>query len=159
MNWAIGHGSRGGRWARKRGKCRIKTRTNSLLCSQKVERSSRSSSGVRRSEEKMVVGGEPMTIGATGAGWRLFRWVFMSRPSPKKVSRAHVAVRPSRFPYASWKRHTALATGERKATTSPQRTTSCTFAVVVFSGVRKRCVILDQEGLSLQGGFPNFSGL
>src|SRR5262245_26112445 len=56
MNWAIGHGSSGGRFARKCGKCRIKTRTNSLLQSQNVVSSSRSSSGVSNSEEKVVTG-------------------------------------------------------------------------------------------------------
>src|SRR5262252_3163772 len=110
MNWAMGQGSSGGRWARKRGKCRINTRTNSLLCSQKVDRSSRSSSGVRRSEEKMVVGGEPTTIGSTGAGWRFFRWVFMSRPSPKKVSRAHGEAKP--FPLCLLE--TAYRTSDRR---------------------------------------------
>src|SRR5262249_17988620 len=54
---AIGQGSMGGRCWRNRGKCRISTRTSSLLQSQKLARSSRSSSGVSRSEEKIVVVG------------------------------------------------------------------------------------------------------
>src|SRR5438067_9573831 len=79
MNWAIGHGSSGGRWARSRGKWRIKRRTNSLLCSQNRARSSRSSSGVSRSEEKIVVLGWRGTgsSGATLGAGRLRRWVFI----------------------------------------------------------------------------------
>src|SRR3954463_4291917 len=55
MNWAIGHGSSGGRLARSSvGKWRSSTRTSSLLQSQKLVSSSRSSSGVSRSDEKVV---------------------------------------------------------------------------------------------------------
>ena len=55
MNWAIGQGSSGGLgWPAGRGKWRISTRTSSLLQSQKLVRSSRSSSGVSRSDEKVA---------------------------------------------------------------------------------------------------------
>src|SRR5262245_35774528 len=77
MNWAIGHGSSGGRCCRSRGKCRISTRTSSLLHSQKPVRSSRSSSGVRRSEEKMVVVGSRTTTSPC-AGGRLRRRGFIA---------------------------------------------------------------------------------
>src|SRR6266849_5392284 len=56
MNCAMGHGSCGGRCCRRRGKWRMRTRTSSVLQSQKSESSERSSSGVSRSEEKTVVG-------------------------------------------------------------------------------------------------------
>src|SRR5688572_707873 len=69
MNWAIGHGSSGGRCCRKRGKLRISTRTSSLLHSQKPASNSRSSSGVSRSEEKIVVGAR--ATGSPCAGRRL----------------------------------------------------------------------------------------
>src|SRR2546421_3622538 len=55
MNWAIGQGSSGGRTARSsEGKWRSNTRTSSLLQSQKLVSNSRSSSGVSRSDEKVV---------------------------------------------------------------------------------------------------------
>src|SRR5438477_11754247 len=63
MNWAMGQGSSGGRWARRRGKWRSSTRTNSLLQSQKLVSSSRSSSGVSRSDEKVVtVGSDTLAV-------------------------------------------------------------------------------------------------
>src|SRR5262245_26830206 len=65
MNWAIGHGSNGGRLARKFGYCRSRIRTNSLLQSQKLERSSRSSSGVKRSDENVVRVGVSVVVSAT----------------------------------------------------------------------------------------------
>src|SRR5215216_6166524 len=57
MNWAIGHGSNGGRLARSSGYCRSSRRTSSLLQSQKAASNSRSSSGVRRSDENVVRAG------------------------------------------------------------------------------------------------------
>src|SRR5262245_37115508 len=55
MNWAIGQGSSGGRLAwSSRLYVRTRTRTSSLLQSQKLVSSSRSSSGVSRSDEKVV---------------------------------------------------------------------------------------------------------
>jgi hypothetical protein len=57
MNWAIGQGSSGGRQARNSlGKCRRSTLTSSLLQSQKLVSKSLSSSGVSRSDEKVVKG-------------------------------------------------------------------------------------------------------
>src|SRR5262245_40178710 len=76
MNSAIGHGSSGGRCWRSRGKWRINTRTSSLLHSQKLASSSRSSSGVNRSEEKIVVGASDTV--SPCAGWRLRRRGFMA---------------------------------------------------------------------------------
>src|SRR5262249_40652391 len=76
MNWAIGQGSNGGRCERNRGKWRIRTRTNSLLHSQKPVSNSRSSSGVSRSEEKIV--GEVKEIEFSGASWRVRRCVFIA---------------------------------------------------------------------------------
>src|SRR5579884_1347860 len=76
MNWAIGHGSNGGLCERKRGKCRIKSMTNSTLVSQKPVSNSRSSSGVNKSEEK-IAGGVKETAGSGAFGWRFRRWVFM----------------------------------------------------------------------------------
>ena len=75
MNWAIGQGSRGGLLARRSGKCRTSTRIRSVLQSQNPVSNSRSSSGVRRSEEKAVIGGS-----ATGADdtWRVRLAVFMA---------------------------------------------------------------------------------
>src|SRR5688500_9752707 len=57
MNWAIGHGSNGGGLARGGGYCRSSRRTSSLLQSQKAASNSRSSSGVRRSDENVVRAG------------------------------------------------------------------------------------------------------
>src|SRR5438874_5298302 len=62
MNWAIGHGSKGGRLARNWGNCRSKSRTSSLLQSQKLESNSRSSSGVRRSDENVVRAGVSVKV-------------------------------------------------------------------------------------------------
>src|SRR5687767_4448016 len=86
MNWAIGHGSSGGRCERSLGKKRMRALTSSLLHSQKIAKSSRSSSGVSKSEEKMVVE-VSMTIVLSGAfAGRLRRWVFMAvLPLGKKV--------------------------------------------------------------------------
>jgi hypothetical protein len=52
-------------FARRSGKCRIITRTSSLLQSQKLVSNSRSSSGVNRSEEKVVTDGSiiPTAVG------------------------------------------------------------------------------------------------
>ncbi len=72
----MGHGSRGGRCCRKRGKPRISARTSSLLHSQNPPSNSRSSSGVSRSEEKMVVGASETV--SPCAGWRLRRRGFMA---------------------------------------------------------------------------------
>ena len=73
MNWAIGHGSSGGRCGPQLvGKWRIRTRTSSLLQSQKLVSSSRSSSGVSRSDEK-VVGerfGRPWPTARIAYAWR-----------------------------------------------------------------------------------------
>src|SRR4051794_18571248 len=80
MNWAIGQGSIGGECCRRRGKFRFRTRTNSFLHSQKLPSSSRSSSGVKRSEEKIVVGA--METESPCAGWRLRRRGFMASCSP-----------------------------------------------------------------------------
>src|ERR1700692_3715140 len=84
MNWAIGHGSSAGRWARSFGKYRMRALTSSLLHSQKVASNSRSSSGVSKSDEKMVVV-VSMATEISGAGWRLQRWVFMAVPSHLRV--------------------------------------------------------------------------
>src|SRR5262245_51369937 len=71
----MGHGSRGGRCWRKFGKWRIRTRTNSLLQSQKLVNSSRSSSGVSRSEENVVRG--EIVAALAEAKVRLLRTAFM----------------------------------------------------------------------------------
>src|SRR5262249_52060685 len=65
VDWASGHGSNGGRLARRLGYCRNRIRTSSLLQSQKLERSSRSSSGVKRSEENVVRVGVSVVDSAT----------------------------------------------------------------------------------------------
>src|SRR5690349_17151865 len=72
----MGQGSRAGRCWRRREKLRISTRTSSLLVSQKSASNSRSSSGVRRSEEKIVVGATG--VGSSVTGWRFRRRVFMA---------------------------------------------------------------------------------
>src|SRR5260370_21074850 len=73
----MGHGSNGGRNCRRFWKWRIRTRTNSLLQSQKLVSNSRSSSGVSRSDEN-VVSGENVatTLGVTRV--RLLRTAFIS---------------------------------------------------------------------------------
>src|SRR5262245_43341964 len=65
MNWAIGHGSNGGRLARSSGYCRSSRRTHSLLQSQKAASNSRSSSGVRRSDENVVRAGVSVVASLT----------------------------------------------------------------------------------------------
>src|SRR5437868_1293105 len=55
MKLAMGQGSIGGACWRSSRKCRTISLTNSRLVSQKLFRSSRSSSGVSRSEEKVVM--------------------------------------------------------------------------------------------------------
>src|SRR5216684_9164944 len=77
MNCAIGHGSSGGRCWRSRGKCRMRTRTSSLLQSQKPDSSSRSSSGVSKSDEKTVGVGATATFPVSSAD-RLRRRGFMT---------------------------------------------------------------------------------
>src|SRR5947208_628659 len=77
MNWAIGHGSNGGRLARRCGYCRRRMRTSSLLQSQKLERSSRSSSGVRRSDENVVRAGVSV-VGSVTTDARFFLADFMA---------------------------------------------------------------------------------
>src|SRR4051812_40800840 len=62
MNWAIGQGSNGGRLARSCGNCRSSKRTSSLLQSQKLDSNSRSSSGVRRSDENVVRAGVSVKV-------------------------------------------------------------------------------------------------
>ncbi len=73
----MGHGSKAGRCWRRREKLRISTRTNSLLVSQKSASSARSSSGVNRSEEKIVVGATGVVVSSV-TGWRFRRRVFMA---------------------------------------------------------------------------------
>ena len=58
--------------------CGSSTRTNSLLVSQKSASNSRSSSGVSRSEEKIVVGATGVGSSVTTTGWRFRRRVFMA---------------------------------------------------------------------------------
>jgi hypothetical protein len=77
MNCAIGHGSSGGRDALSSGEWRIRTLASSVLQSQKLVSSSRSSSGVRRSDEKVIIDGSS----STAVGALLFRLaVFMVTP-------------------------------------------------------------------------------
>src|SRR5262249_42497306 len=68
----------GGRCARRRGKCRIMTLTSSLLHSQNDANSSRSSSGVSKSDEKMVVGTTETAESSGAAGWRFRRRAFIT---------------------------------------------------------------------------------
>src|SRR6516164_3528954 len=76
MNWAIGQGSCGGRCERSLGKWRIITLTSSVLQSQKPVNNSRSSSGVNKSEEKMV--GVAKETVFPGAARRLRRLAFIA---------------------------------------------------------------------------------
>src|SRR5438876_386381 len=77
MNWAIGQGSIGGLLARRWRLCRVMTRTNSFLQSQKLDSNSRSSSGVRRSEEKVVRAGVSI-VGSRTTVDRFFLADFMT---------------------------------------------------------------------------------
>src|SRR6476469_3105899 len=89
MNWAIGQGSSGGRWAcSSRGKLRKSTRTSSLLQSQKLVNSSRSSSGVSRSDEK-VVNEDSATLAVCPDRLRLavFMAAFLSERSERVVGK------------------------------------------------------------------------
>src|SRR5712691_7554868 len=80
MNCAIGQGSMAGRCALNRGKLRIKIFTSSVLQSQKFVKSSRSSSGVSKSEEKIVVGGAETSLSSGRRRLRFGAFIAMFFP-------------------------------------------------------------------------------
>src|SRR5260370_25567991 len=91
MKWGSGQGSMGGRCERSRGKCRMSSLTSSLLHSQKPFNSSRSSSGVSRSEEKIF--GDETTTDSSRATGRFLRWVFIAfLPTVKLFSGQRIIV-------------------------------------------------------------------
>src|SRR5437764_15484294 len=81
----------------------MRTRTSSLLFSQKVASSSRSSSGVNRSEEKIVVVESNETASSGAAVRRLRRWVFMAVLPLDNQETSRATQRESRsLPRAPW---------------------------------------------------------
>src|SRR5260370_1135875 len=105
MNCAMGHGSGAGRCARMRGKCLIRTFTSSVLFSQNVAKSARSSSGVSKSDEKMVVVASKDTFSSGASGGRLRAFVFVVMAVlPLDLPRFHLeprSVSSERFPVPS----------------------------------------------------------
>src|SRR5262245_35201693 len=152
MNWAIGHGSNGGRLARRCGYWRRRMRTSSLLQSQKAASSSRSSSGVSRSDENVVRAGVSETGSATTAA-RFFLTDFMAilprerSNNPVGGKQTGRGDRPTRLPASEGRpggpnpvrlrpeQHLLVLVGGRRpyrplSLHSPAKTTDCNKVVV-----------------------------
>src|SRR5262245_30700022 len=132
MNWAIGHGSNGGRLARRCGYCRSSSRTSSLLQSQKAARSSRSSSGVRRSEENVVRAGVSV-VGSATTDDRFFLADFISVILPLGGSNNPVRLQ-LRGGRVLARRPTGLASAKATPDPGPPRPEPCQHLLVLLGG-------------------------